>query len=113
MFFCIIKKKLLQWFASFRLGSFTPFKGIAERLLQETRRTRIDTNCSHSRLKALLMEPSALRCAVRHDDIETIYKKLRERRDTADVTEVLKELQAIVSAAIRAQAPGDDQSLRR
>jgi type I restriction enzyme, R subunit len=62
-----------------------------------------------SRFKALLMEPSALRYAVRHDDIETIYKKLQERRDTADVTEVLKELQEIVSAAIRAQEPGDDQ----
>ena len=45
-----------------------------------------------SRFKALLMEPSALRYAVRHDNIETIYKKLQERRDTADVTEVLKEL---------------------
>jgi type I restriction enzyme R subunit len=62
-----------------------------------------------SRFKALLMEPSALRYAVRHDDIETIYKKLQERRDIADVTEVLKELQEIVSAAIRAQEPGDDQ----
>jgi type I restriction enzyme R subunit len=62
-----------------------------------------------SRFKALLMEPSALRYGVRHDDIETIYKKLQERRDTADVTEVLKELQEIVSAAIRAQEPGDDQ----
>ncbi len=62
-----------------------------------------------SRFKALLMEPPALRYAVRHDDIETIYKKLQERRDIADVTEVLKELQEIVSAAIRAQEPGDDQ----
>jgi type I restriction enzyme R subunit len=62
-----------------------------------------------SRFKAILMEPSALRYAVRHDDIETIYKKLQERRDTADVTEVLKQLQEIVSEAIRAQEPGDDQ----
>ncbi len=62
-----------------------------------------------SRFKAILMEPSALRYAVRHDDIETIYRKLQERRDTADVTEVLKELQEIVSEAIRAQEPGDDQ----
>ena len=37
-----------------------------------------------SRFKALLMEPSALRYAVRHDDIETIYRKLQERRDIAD-----------------------------
>lgn len=62
-----------------------------------------------SRFKAVLMEPSALRYAVRHDDIETVYKKLQERRDTADVTEVLKQLQEIVSEAIRAQEPGDDQ----
>ena len=62
-----------------------------------------------SRFKALLMEPSALQYAVRHDNIETIYKKLEERRDTADVTEVLKELHRIVNEAIRAQEPGDDQ----
>ena len=61
-----------------------------------------------SRFKALLMEPSALRYAVRHDDIETIYKKLQERRDTADVTDILKELHKIVNEAIRAQEPGDD-----
>src|SRR5207247_952281 len=42
------------------------------------------------RFKALLMEPSALRYAERHDNIEAIYKKLEERRDTADVIEVLK-----------------------
>jgi type I restriction enzyme R subunit len=62
-----------------------------------------------SRFKALLMEPSALRYAVRHNDIEAIYKKLQERRDTADVTDVLKELHKIVNEAIRAQEPGDDQ----
>ena len=44
------------------------------------------------RFKALLMEPSALAYAERHDNIEAIYKKLQEKRDTADVTEVLKEL---------------------
>lgn len=31
-----------------------------------------------------------------------------ERRDTADVTELLKELHRIVNAAIRAQASGRD-----
>ena len=62
-----------------------------------------------SRFKALLMEPSALQYAVRHDNIETVYKKLEERRDTADVTEVLKQLQRIVNETIRAQEPGDDQ----
>ena len=43
------------------------------------------------RFKALVMEPSAYVFAERHDNIEAIYKKLTERRDTADVTELLKE----------------------
>ena len=62
------------------------------------------------RFKALLMEPSALAYAERHDNIEAIYKKLQDRRDTADVTEVLKELHRIVNEAIRAAAPGDDRA---
>ena len=60
--------------------------------------------------KALLMEPSALRYAERHDNIEAIYKKLQDRRDTADVTELLKELHRIVNDAIRAAAPGEDHA---
>ena len=62
------------------------------------------------RFKALLTEPSAFAWAERHDNIEAIYKKLSERRDTADVTELLKELHRIVNEAIRTQAPGDDQA---
>lgn len=62
------------------------------------------------RFKALLMEPSALAYAERHDNIEAIYKKLQERRDTADVTEVLKALHRIVNEAIQAAAPGDDRA---
>lgn len=62
------------------------------------------------RFKALLMEPSALAYAERHDNIEAIYKKLQDRRDTADVTELLKELHRIVNAAIRATAPGGDHA---
>ncbi len=62
------------------------------------------------RFKALLMEPSALVYAERHDNIEAIYKKLGDRRDTADVTEVLKELHRIVNEAIRAAAPGGDHA---
>jgi len=62
------------------------------------------------RFKALLMEPSALSYAERHDNIEAIYKKLQEKRDTADVTDLLKELHRIVNAAIQAAAPGDDQA---
>ena len=62
------------------------------------------------RFKALLMEPSAFEFAERHDNIEAIFKKLTERRDTADVTELLKELHRIVNEAIRTQVPGDDQA---
>ena len=39
------------------------------------------------RFKALVMEPTVYAYAERHDNIEAIYKKLTERRDTADVTE--------------------------
>ena len=62
------------------------------------------------RFKALLMEPSAFAYAERHDNIETIYKKLQEKRDMADVTEVLKVLHRIVNEAIRTAAPGDDHA---
>ena len=62
------------------------------------------------RFKALLMEPSAFAYSERHDNIEAIYRKLGERRNTADVTELLKELHRIVNEAIRTQAPGDDQA---
>jgi type I restriction enzyme R subunit len=62
------------------------------------------------RFKALLMEPSAFAYAYRHDNIEAIYKKLEEKRDTADVTEILKELHKIVNEAIRAQEPGEDHA---
>ncbi|MDI6809505.1 MAG: type I restriction endonuclease subunit R [Candidatus Eisenbacteria bacterium] len=62
------------------------------------------------RFKALLMEPSAFAYAERHDNIEATYKKLEEKRDTADVTEVLKEQHRIVNEAIRARAPGEDHA---
>jgi type I restriction enzyme R subunit len=62
------------------------------------------------RFKALLMEPSSFVYVERHDNIEAIYKKLEEKRDTADVTEVLKALHRIVNEAIRAQAPGEDHA---
>jgi len=62
------------------------------------------------RFKALLMEPSVFAFAERHDNIEAIYKKLQEKRDTADVTALLKELHKIVNEAIRAQAPGEDHA---
>lgn len=63
-----------------------------------------------TRFKALLMEPTAFVYAERHDSIEVIYKKLTERRDTADVTALLKELHRIVNEAIRTAAVGDDQA---
>ncbi len=37
------------------------------------------------------MEPTVFAYAERKDNIEAINKKLTERRDTADVTELLKE----------------------
>jgi type I restriction enzyme R subunit len=74
------------------------------------RRFEIMARQVFTRFKALLMEPSALAYAERYDNIEAIYKKLQDRRDTADVTEVLKELHRIVNEAIRAAAPGDDHA---
>ena len=56
------------------------------------------------------MEPTAFTYAERHDNIEAIYKKLTERRDTADVTELLKELHRIVNEAIRTQSLGEDEA---
>ncbi len=61
-----------------------------------------------TRFRALLVEPSAYAYAERHDNIEAIYKKLTERRDTADVTELLKALHRIVNEAVRTWSPGDD-----
>jgi len=74
------------------------------------RRFEIMARHVFSLFKALLMEPSAFAFAERHDNIEAIYKKLQDRRDTADVTELLKELHKIVNEAIRAQEPGGDQA---
>jgi type I restriction enzyme, R subunit len=62
------------------------------------------------RFKTLLMEPSVFQYAERHDNIEAIYKKLEEKRDLADVTDVLKELHTIVNEAIRTQAAGVDHA---
>jgi type I restriction enzyme R subunit len=56
------------------------------------------------------MEPSAFAFATRHGDLEAIYRKLQEKRDTADVTEVFKELHRIVNEAILAQNVGDDHA---
>ena len=61
------------------------------------------------RFKALIMEPSVFGYAEQHDNLEAIYKKLEERRDTADVTDLLKELHRIVNEAVWAQELGEDQ----
>lgn len=62
------------------------------------------------RFKALVMEPSAFAYAERHDNIEAICQKLEERRDTADVTDLLKELHRIVNEAIRAAQPAEAEA---
>ena len=62
----------------------------------------VSRRCSWSRARIAYAE--------RHDNIEAIYKKLRRTRDTADVTELLKELHRIVNEAIRTAAPGDDHA---
>jgi type I restriction enzyme R subunit len=63
------------------------------------------------RFRALLTEPAVYPYIERRDNIETIYKKLEERRDTSDVTDLLKELHRIVNEAIRAEQPGDDRAV--
>lgn len=61
------------------------------------------------RAKALVAEPAVYAYSERHDNIEAIYKKLEERTDVADVTDVLKQLHAIVGRAIETQDIGEDQ----
>ncbi len=61
------------------------------------------------RFKSLVTEPTIYPYAERHDNIEAIYKKLTERRDTADVTSLLKQLHRIVNAAILPTDLGGDQ----
>ena len=63
-----------------------------------------------SRMKTLILEPSVRPYYVRHDNLETIYKKLQERRDTADVTDVLKAIHKIVNEAVRTQGAGEDHA---
>ncbi len=77
---------------------------------ESKRRFEILSRVVFSRFKALLAEPSALTYAERHDNIEAIYKKLTERRDTADVSTLLKVLHRIVNQAIATQTPGEDQA---
>ena len=95
---------------------FVRIKGLADAVEavyssdEAKRRFEIMAREVFNRFKALLVEPSACAYAERRDNIEAIYKKLTERRDTADVTELLKELHRIVNEAIRTQTPGADQA---
>ncbi|EXI66557.1 MAG: Type I restriction enzyme EcoR124II R protein [Candidatus Accumulibacter adjunctus] len=77
---------------------------------ESKRRFEILARLVFVRFRSLLIEPTVFQYAERHDHIEAIYRKLSERRDTADVTELLKELHRIVNEAIRTQAPGQDQA---
>ena len=63
-----------------------------------------------ARMKALILEPSIRDYYERYDNIETIFRKLEEKRDAADVTELLKALHRIVNEAIRSEEPGEDQA---
>jgi type I restriction enzyme R subunit len=95
---------------------FARIKGLADAVDavyssdENKRRFEILARQIFSRFKALLVEPTAYAFAERHDNIEAIYKKLTERRDTADVTELLKELHRIVNAAILTETVGGDQA---
>ena len=62
------------------------------------------------RFKALVTEPTVHLYAERHDNIEAIYKKLSEKRDDADISDLLKVLHRIVNEAFKAAAPGEDQA---
>lgn len=77
---------------------------------ESKRRYEIIARQVFMRFKALLMEPSVFEYAERRDNVEAIYEKMQERRDTTDVNEVLKELHKIVNEAITAYEPGDDQA---
>ncbi|WP_295607913.1 type I restriction endonuclease [uncultured Lamprocystis sp.] len=95
---------------------FARIKGIADAVDavytsdESKRRFEILARQVFARFRALLMEPAAFTYAERHDNLEAIYKKLTERRDTADVTDLLKALHRIVNQAIRTQEPGADQA---
>ncbi len=77
---------------------------------EDKRRFEIMARHVFASFKTLMMEPSAFAYAERHDNIEAIYKKLQEKRDTADVTSLLKELHKIVNEAIQAQDQGVDHA---
>ena len=74
------------------------------------RRFHVVTGEVVSCFDALVMEPSVFQHVERRDNLETISKKLEERLDFADVTQLLKELHRIVNAAVGTQGRGADQA---
>src|SRR5690606_34941341 len=62
------------------------------------------------RFRSLITERVVFDFAERHDNIEKIYKKLQERRDTSDVSDLLKELHKIVNEAIETATPDESKS---
>jgi type I restriction enzyme R subunit len=74
------------------------------------RRFEIMARENFSRMKTVMLEPSVHAYYIRHDNIEAIYKKLEENRDTSDVTGLLKELHKIVNEAIQTQGAGEDHA---
>jgi type I restriction enzyme R subunit len=74
------------------------------------RRYEIMARQVFSRMKTVSHEPASRIYHERHDNIETIYKKLQENRDFSDVTELLKSLHRIVNEAIRTSQVGDDHA---
>ena len=67
---------------------------------EDRRRFQIMAREVFSRYNALLTEPAARPYTGRRDDIETIYKKLDEASDLADVHATLRELHRVVNRAI-------------
>lgn len=65
------------------------------------------------RFKCLIAERAVMDFAERHDNIDKIYKKLQERRDTSDVSDLLKELHKIVNEAIETATPEEAASKSR
>lgn len=77
---------------------------------ESKRRFEIMARQVFSRAKALIGEPAIIPYVVRIDSIDAIYKRLTMRRDTSDITDVLRALQRIVNEAIRAHSAGEDQA---
>jgi type I restriction enzyme R subunit len=63
-----------------------------------------------ARYRSLAGEPAAYTYSERHDNIDKICKKLQERRDHANVTDILKQLHRIVNQAIREATPDEDDN---